>query len=158
MAEVNIEGLSGTEIIEDVLDQIRRKFKYSCNLRDTDSYGQGYSGTVTVNLKMYAMDTTEDNFTVNITPKGEIPSSTESVIVTPFDVEEKIEIPQELNLEAVRERSKVPEPLPEPSEADGDSCTPARLKRKYTRRTGVASLEQTASGGGAVDLENEPSF
>ena len=157
MAEVNIEGLSGTEIIEDVLDQIRRKLKYSCNLRDTDSYGQGYSGTVTINLKMYAMDTTEDNFTVNITPKGEIPSSTESVIVTPFDVDEKLEIPQELDLEAVRERSKVPEPLPEPSEADGDSRMPARLKRKYTRRTGVASLE-TVIGGGAVDLENEPNF
>jgi len=29
---------------------------------------------------------------------------------------------------------------------------PQRLKRKYTRRTGVPSLEQSASGG-AVDIE-----
>jgi len=157
MAEVNVEGLSGTEVIEYVLNQIRRKLKYSCNLREADSYGQGFSGTVTINLKMYAMDVTEETFTVNIQPKGEIPTSTETVTVTPFDVDEKLEIPQELDLEAVRERSKIPEPLPEPSEA-GESRMPERLKRRYTRRTGVASLEQTASGGGAVDLENEPSF
>ncbi len=157
MADTLVEGLSGTEVIEDVLDQIRRKLKYSCNLRDTDSYGLGYSGTITINLKMYGMDATEESFSVNIQPKGEIPESTDSVTVTPFVVDEKLEIPQELDLESVRERIKVPEPLPETSDA-GESRMPERLKRRYTRRTGVSSLEQTASGGGAVDIENETSF
>ena len=159
MAETTmIEGLSGKEIIEDILDQIKRKLTTSCNLRDSDSYGQGYSGTVTINLKMYAMDITEDEFTVNIQTTTEPPVSTETVTVTPIQVEEKVEIPQEQDLEAVRERIKVsaPEPPEEPT-AEGEARMPERLKRKYTRRTGVPTLETTASGG-AVDVTDEKAF
>jgi hypothetical protein len=67
---------------------------------------------------------------------------------------ETIEIPQELDLEVVRERIKEPAPLPPTEEEQQENRMPARLKRKYTRRTGVASLEQTASGG-AVDLDEK---
>ena len=153
MADVMVEGLSGSEIIADVLDQIKRKLSYSCNLRDSDSYGQGYSASIEIKLKLYAMDVTEDSFTVEIPVKVEIPVSTEAVTVTPVEVEEKLEIPQELDLESVRERLKVSEtePLPETTEAE-ENRMPVRLKRKYTKRTGVPSFEQTPQGG-AVDID-----
>jgi hypothetical protein len=150
MADVMIEGLSGTEIISDVLDQIKRRLQSSCDLRDSDSYGQGFSGTITISLKLHAMDNTPVDLTINLVPKAEPPVSTETVIVTPLEISETIEIPQELDLEAVRERAKEPEPLPPASEEE-ENRMPNRLKRKYTRR-GVPSFEQPSMGG-AVDLD-----
>ncbi len=156
MADVVIEGLSGTEIINDILDQIKRKLTYSCDLRDSDSYGQGYSGTIAISLKLYGMDATPVEVEVIIPPKVEPPVTNETTVVTPIQVEEKVEIPQELDLEAVRERIKVSEPLPEPS-ATEENRMPERLKRKYTRRIGVPTLETTVTGG-AVDIDEQPSF
>jgi hypothetical protein len=151
MADVLIEGLSGVEIIEDVLAQIKRKLMYSCDLRNTDSYGQGYSGTIEIHLKLHSMDNTPVDIVVNIPPKAEPPVSTDEVTVTPLEVVEKIEISQELDLESVRERIKEPEPLP-PSEEEEESRMPSRLKRKYTRRN---ALEVPEMGGGAVDLDEK---
>jgi hypothetical protein len=153
-----IEGLSGTEIINDVLDQIKRKLMYSCDLRDSDSYGQGYSGSITISLKLYGMDATPVDVVVPIQAKAEPPVSTEQTVVIPIQVEEKVEIPQEEDLEAVRERLKIsePEPMQEPS-AEGEARMPERLKRKYTRRSGLPTLETTAQGG-AVDVDDQPSF
>jgi hypothetical protein len=153
MAEAITEGLSGTEVIDDILAQIRRKLITSCDLRDADSYGQGYSGTIEIKLKLHAMDNIPAEFSVNIPAKAEPPVTTETVVVTPLEITETIEIPQELDLEIVRERIKEPEPLPPPDEAE-EARMPTRLKRKYTRRTGVPSLEQTTSGG-AVDLDEK---
>jgi len=151
MAEQLVEGLSGVEIIDDVLAQTRRKLQTSCNLREADNYGQGYSAEITVKIKAYAMDVTEEEFNVIIPAKVAPPVSTEEVTVTPVEISETIEIPQELDLEVVRERTKEPDPLPPPDEAE-EARMPTRLKRKYTRRTGIPSLEQAASGG-AVDID-----
>ena len=153
MADVLIEGLSGSEIVDDVLAQIKRKLLTSCNLRDSDSYGQGYSAEIKISMKMYGMDATPDEFAINIVPKALPPVSTDELVVTPFDVTEDLTIPQELDLEAVRERTKEPDPLP-PVDPTEENRMPARLKRKYTRHTGIASLEQPAMGG-AVDLDAE---
>ena len=151
MADVLVEGLSGTEIIDDVIAHVKRKLMTSCDLRDSDSYGQGYSGTIEIKLKLHAMDNLPAEFSIAIQPKVEPPVSTETTIVTPLELTETIEIPQELDLEVVRERTKEPAPLPLADETE-ESRMPQRLKRKYTRRTGVPSLEQSASGG-AVDIE-----
>jgi hypothetical protein len=151
MADVMIEGLSGTEVIEDILAQIKRKLQTSCDLREADSYGQGYSGEIKISLKLYGMDALPAEFTVDIKPKELPPVSTETTIVTPLEIQEIITIEQELDLEAVRERIKEPAPLPPPDEAE-EARMPNRLKRKYTRRTGVPSLEMTAAGG-AVSLD-----
>ena len=153
MADVLVEGLSGTEIIDDVIAHVKRKLMTSCDLRDSDSYGQGYSGTIEIKLKLHAMDNLPAEFSIAIQPKVEPPVSTETTIVTPLELTETIEIPQELDLEVVRERTKEPAPLPPASEEE-ENRMPARLKRKYTKRTGVASLEQTAAGG-AVDLDSD---
>ena len=154
MSDVLVEGLSGTEIIDDVIAHVKRKLMTSCDLRDSDSYGQGYSGTIEIKLKLHAMDNLPAEFSIAIQPKVEPPVSTETTIVTPMELIETIEIPQELDLEVVRERIKEPAPLPPTEEEQQENRMPARLKRKYTKRTGVASLEQPAMGG-AVDFDAE---
>jgi hypothetical protein len=151
VAEQLVEGLSGTEIINDVVEHVRRKLQTSCDLREADSYGQGFSANIEIKLKLYAMDVIPAEFSIAIQPKVEPPVSTETTIVTPLELTETIEIPQELDLEVVRERTKEPAPLPPASEEE-ENRMPARLKRKYTKRTGVPSLETTASGG-AVDID-----
>ena len=148
MAEIMVEALSGTEIVEDVLAQIKRKLITSCDLRDSDSYGQGYSGEITIKLKMYAMDVRQEDFVVTIPAKAAPPISTEEVPVTPVEIDETLEIKQEEDLEVVRERTKEPVVAPEPV-VEEENRMPARLRRKYTRRP---TLETTPSGG-AVDFE-----
>ena len=149
MPDVMVEGLSGTEIIDDLLAQIKRKLLGSCNLREADSYGQGYSADVKISLKMYAMDVATDEFSVHVEPKALPPETTEQVTVIPVEVEEAVEIPQELDLEAVRERLKDAPAEPPPPSEEEESRMPARLKRKYTRRS---PFEQTPMGG-AVDVD-----
>ena len=83
------------------------------------------------------MDNLPAEFSIAIQPKVEPPVSTETTIVTPMELIETIEIPQELDLEVVRERIKEPAPLPPTEEEQQENRMPARLKRKYTRRTGV---------------------
>ena len=151
MAEQLVEGLSGTEIINDVVEHVRRKLQTSCDLREADSYGQGFSANIEIKLKLYAMDVIPAEFSIAIQPKVLPPETTETTIVTPLELQETITIEQELDLEAVRERIKEPAPLPPTDEQQRENRMPQRLKRKYTRH-GVASLEQTASGG-AVGLE-----
>ena len=153
MAEATmIEGLSGVEIIDDILAQTKRKLQTSCNLREADSYGQGYSAEVTVKIKTYAMDVQEEEFAVSILAKFPPPVASETVTVTPVEVNETLTIPQELDLDAVRERLKAPEPLPPPT-AEEEGRMPERLKRKYNRR--LPSFEQPSMGG-AVDLDDQP--
>jgi hypothetical protein len=150
MADTLTEGLSGIEIIDDVLAQTKRKLQTSCNFSRECNYGQGYSAEISVKIKAYAMDVTEEQFTVNIPAKVAPPVSTEEMTVTPVEIAEIIEIPQELDLEVVRERMKEPEPLP-PPDATEENRMPDRLKRKYTRH--LPSPEMNPMGG-AVDLSD----
>jgi len=141
MEEVMIEGLNGSEIIEDFLDQIRRKLKNSCDLRPNDCYSSGYSATADIHIKLFDVDTTSVDMKIELPAKEEPPVSTEELIVTPVEIEEKIEVEQELNLEAVRKRSEQSEIPPPPEEVSGTSL-PLRTKRKYKRR----ALENVAQG------------
>ena len=149
--ETMVEGLSGVEIVEDFLDQIRRKLHNSCDLRDTDCYSEGYSATAEIHIKLYDVDTTSVDMKFELPAKVEPPVSTEDVVVTPVEIVEKIEIPQELNVESVRERSKqgIPSP-PEPVEV-GEGGPPFRQKRKYTRRAPLENVPQAQ--GGSVEMD-----
>ena len=146
-AETMIEGLSGVEIIDDILAQIRIKLEKSCDLRSIDCYGQGYSAEIDIRLKLYDTDTISVNAKVEIPPKVEQPVSTDDVIVTPIEIEEKFEIPQELNVEAVRNRTK--ESAPPPPVEYEENLMPERTKRKYTRR----SFAPVPASGEVVDID-----
>lgn len=152
MANGVIEALNGAEIVEDVLNQIKIKLLTSCDLRDQDSYGQGYSGEIKISLKLYGMDVTGADFVIPIVSKAEPPVSTEEITVNPVQVEETIEIPQELDLEVVRERAKESAPEPVVSEQE-ENRMPARLKRKYSRRSAL-EVPVMPQGGG-IDITEE---
>lgn len=144
-----VEGLSGTEIIEDVVAQVRRKLLQDCNLRATDSYGKGFSAKIQIEIKAFAMDTVAINQTAEIAAKEPPPEPTEKIAVIPVEIKQELDIPQEENLTAVRERLDDPEPVL--ATGGEEPATQLRTKRKYTR---TKTLEHMAAGG-AVDLTTE---
>jgi len=153
-----VTGLNGSEIVEDVLAQIKKQLIRDCNLRESDSYGRGYSAEISIKIKAFAMDVVEVNQTVNIAPTEEPPVSTEDVTVIPVTLETSVVIDQEEDLLAVRDRiEEAKNPDPEPVLATGgEEQTPeTRTKRRYTRRV-PSGLEHTPMGD-AVDLD-KPEF
>lgn len=150
-----VTGLTGSEVIKDVLAQVEKHLRRDCNLRDSDSYGRGYSGQIDVKLKLFAMDVTEVNTTVDVVSVGEVPESTPEVEVIPVTVETKIEVPQEEDLLAVRDRieeAKNPEPEITPETGDGTPTEAPRAKRRYTRRVNSGLEQEAVSQGSAVDV------
>lgn len=113
MANVEIVlGLTGREIRNDILDQIDKALSKDCNLRDTDSYGLGYEGTVEIKLKCRAMDVTDVSVSAELRPTPELQKlgtereqPGEEVPTKEIEINEHVEIPLETNLNAVRERS-----------------------------------------------------
>lgn len=151
MADTMVEGLSGKEFKQLVLKKVELALDSSCDLRDVDNF-DSVSGEIKLSLQGYAMDTIKEEFTIPIVAKVDPPVSTEGIIVTPINVEQTIEIPRELDLEIVRDQLTEEAPTPVVDETE-ESRMPARLKRKYTRRS---SLEVPSMPlGGAVDLNEE---
>ena len=116
-----VVGLSGREIIKDILHQVETGLRKDCNLRDSDSYGQGYSGKITFELKLQALDMVVVTIPVEVQATSELQAqaaqkqpeqvevpegSTAEQIVKDVDVKAVTEIGQEPDLNVVRERSK----------------------------------------------------
>jgi hypothetical protein len=132
-----ITGLSGTEIIKDVLSQIEARLKKDCNLRGSDAYSRGYSANIQINLELYGLDKTPIEADIRI---GKVEDDTEIEVV-----HEKIEIKQEEDLTVVRDR--IPEEKHEPEnnlEMDGEGQLPAR--RTYAKKL------PTPSDGGTEEF------
>lgn len=135
MAEV-VTGLSGTEIINDILAQIEARLKRDCNLRDNDSYNRGFSAKIEIHVQCYGLDVASVDSYIDIGTPQDDP---EEVVVT-----EKIEISQEENLTSVRERSQA-EPAGDLLDKQTDGVPVG--KRQYKRR-----LPVTAGGSeGVID-------
>jgi hypothetical protein len=119
-----VEGLSGEEIINDVLDQVAQRLHGDCNLRASDSYTGGYDGWVEVHLNLHGMDRTTVKTKIVMGPiKGDDPNQT--------TVETKVEIPLEPALNLVRERSG----QGVPTLSKGDDGEPVVKKRQYSKRS-----------------------
>lgn len=97
MEDDYVEGLTGVEIIEDALDQTAQKLRGDCNLREMDSYTGGYDGYIDVHLNLHGLDTVEI--------KTKIIFGTETADPDAKVVDAHVEIPLELRLNVVRERS-----------------------------------------------------
>lgn len=135
-----VEGLTGEEIINDILDQVERKLRGDCNLRDTDAYTGGYEGTIDVRLKLRGLDTAEVNRTVIVgapataladatgTPTGE-------TRLVETSVETHLDIPLEPRLNLVRERSGQGVPTLGKDE-EGNTVI---KKRRYVRKEAVTT-------------------
>lgn len=139
--------LGGHEVVADVLAQIKKRLATDCNLRATDGYSGGYSGTVTVNLKLHAVRITSVEMEIAIKEPSGSPAVTSFPAddIVPVEVEEKISIPLEPNLKEVRTRTvennseSVEGTESEPEEG---SDAPIRRKRRYTTKA--------LAGAGAV--------
>ena len=134
-------GLSGEEVIRDVVDQISRKLRRDCNLRGSDSYDYGYSGTISIRLKLYGLDDVSSDHSVEV--KG---GHIQGEPIEEADSEVTIE--REPDLDVVRERSNQPEPTVEATKEEPQ----ARQKRKYTRHI---TAPHEAIGGGSEGVLSE---
>ena len=106
MEDDYVEGLSGEEIINDVLDQVAEKLRGDCNLREMDAYTGGYDGTVKVHLNLRGLDTAEVKVDVHVSAPAEtgFPAVGDpSIVETEIDAD--VEIALEPRLNVVRERS-----------------------------------------------------
>lgn len=142
MAEY-VVGLSGGEIITDILDQIEKRLRRDCNLRDSDSYGRGYLGKITIHLELQAMDTAQIDVEEVLKPSPDLPIGTEEFSVEGVKdvvVDETIEIPLESDLTAVRDRSDQPIPI---QTLDPTTGKPEIKRRSYLRKAAI---------GNAVDV------
>lgn len=138
MAGEFVEPLSGDEIVKDVLAQIERRLRLSGNLRSVDAYPRGFDGVITIKLNMHGLDVAKVESEIQIGTPVEDPEA--------VAVDEKVEIPLETDLQAVRDRADQGTPI---VTTDEQGQTGLR-RRKYVRPGG--SLEHTTSGA-AVDLE-----
>jgi hypothetical protein len=134
--------LGGHEVVADILAQIRKRLATDCNLRATDGYSGGYSGTVTVKLHLHAVRIAEVEMEIPITadPKLPGPEAFPPEDIEPVDVDETISIPLEPNLKEVRERTAQNnvEPQPEePSELEVAEVAPTQ-QRQYARKAALA--------------------
>lgn len=135
-----VEPLTGEEIINDILDQVERKLRGDCNLRDTDAYTGGYDGTVDIRVRLRGLDTAEVNRTVIVgAPATALADATgtpaEETTVEETAIEAHLEIPLEERLNLVRERSG--QGIPTVSK-DENGQTVIK-KRRYARKDTAAT-------------------
>ncbi len=122
MEDDYVEGLTGEEIIEDLLDQVATKLRGDCNLRDTDSYTGGYDGWVEVHLNLHGLDTASVKTKIVFGVKTEDPDAEEAIV--------RVDIPLEPRLNLVRERSG----QDVPTLAKDDEGKTVVKKRHYAKR------------------------
>jgi|ERR1700722_9405897 len=152
MAEVEsfTNPLGGDEVVNDVLAQIRKRLATDCNLRKSDGYSGGYSGTVTIKLKLHAVRISDVEMEISITSPIGAPAveSFPADDVYPLEIEDKFEIPLEPNLKEIRIRtvennSEVAEESEPESEPAEGSDTPVRRKRRYNKSlAGVGAVSE----------------
>ena len=139
--------LGGHEVVADVLSQIKKRLATDCNLRATDGYSGGYSGTVIINLNLHAVRISNVDMEIPITTPLGLPAveSFPPEDVFPVEVHEEIEITLEPNLKEVRVRTVennseiAEEPESEPTEGEA----PVRRKRRYNKAlAGVGAVSE----------------
>jgi hypothetical protein len=139
-----VAGLSGLEIINDVLGQVRKALESSCDLRESDNYGRGYSAKVTLSLQLFDMDVAKIESETILQPTKELlaktPETPEDADGRDVKVEVTIDIPETTDLSAVRDRINEPEP-PAPEMSTDGIVVPHR--RSYGKPPTI---------GGAVDV------
>jgi hypothetical protein len=121
-----VEGLSGEEIIIDVLDQVAAKLHGDCNLRENDNYTGGYDGYVEVHLNLHGLDK------VNV--KTRIIIGTEAPDPDQKTIDARVDIPLVPELNTVRERSG----QGIPTMAKDEDGRPVVKKRHYGKARGGA--------------------
>lgn len=126
MEDDYVEGLTGTEIIEDALDQVQTKLRADCNLREADAYTGGYDGYVDVHLNLHGLDTVKVETRIPIGAPALVAPGPDDEAIT---VDAHVDIPLEARLNVVRERSG----QEVPTLAKDDEGHVVVKKRRYAR-------------------------
>ena len=135
-----VEGLTGEEIINDVLDQTESKLRGDCNLRGSDAYPGGYDGWVEVHLNLRGLDLAQVKTKIIVgAPAGADFSALDKDAVKETLVDVHVDIPLETRLNAVRERSG----QDVPTLTKDDEGKIVVKKRHYTKRTVVSGTKET---------------
>lgn len=151
-----IPALNGEEIIQDACGALAEKLRTDCNLRPIDGYAGGYKAKITIHIEAFGLDQATVDYEVELDesgPSGD-PYNPVDLALPDTVIDTEIEIPVELDLSAVRDRSNqiAPDfeskPLEYTEEGPVDTGKPA--PRKYTRR--VKALV-AAQGGAAGPIE-----
>ena len=100
-----VEGLTGEEIINDVLEQVAARLRSNCNLRVTDSYTGGYEGTVDVHLKLHGFDLHDVKTSVPVSAPAIAGAETSGEADEGEEIDAQVDIALEPRLNLVRERS-----------------------------------------------------
>ncbi len=130
-----VEGLTGEEIINDILDQVEAKLRADCNLRETDSYQAGYDGNVHVHLNLHGVDIVEIKQDIAVNRPANQDLSGAQITEKTVDAEIVIALEPRLNL--VRERSGQEVPTLSKDESGHEVIK----KRRYARKNAADSLE-----------------
>lgn len=137
--------LSGQEIVNDILGQIRKRLATDCNLRASDGYSGGYSGKVHITLSLNAVRTTTVDMEVPISTSTELNAPTAKSFpaedLIPIEIKEEMTIPVDPNLNAVRDRIEENKETPsvEQETPASEAAPEPHARRKYTRRSALVS-------------------
>ena len=135
MEDDYVEGLTGEEIINDVLDQTDSKLRGDCNLRGSDAYPGGYDGWIEIHLNLRGLDLAQVKTKIIVgAPAGVDFSALDKDAVKETVVDARVDIPLETRLNAVRERSG----QDVPTLTKDDEGKIVVKKRHYARRTVVS--------------------
>lgn len=158
MADIQqyIPALNGEEIIQDACGALAEKLRTDCNLRPIDGYAGGYKAKISIHIEAFGLDQATVDYTVDLDESGPSGDPENPVDLSLPDtlIDTELEIPVELDLSAVRERSQQITPdfetkamdYTEEGPVDPGKPTP----RKYTRR-----LKALAGAQGGAATFNE---
>lgn len=141
-----VQGLSGHEIITDLLYQVEKQLQRDCNLTPMCCYEGGYEAEVQVKLKLHGIDVEKVDTTVSVGVHDERPGTV---------VEESVKVDRDERLDQVRKRSEQPIPT---MTKDGDG-KPVVKQRRYQQAVphAVNAVTPERGEGGATgdQLEQE---
>lgn len=139
---VDIPGLSGEEIIIDLMEQLSSRLRRDCNLRPSDSYINGYSAEVSIKLHCFGIDTADVESTVQVknTPLVKTEGCENNV-----SFETEITVAHEPDLTAVRERSQ--QEAPDVENKPTQETASQNNQEPHKRRYGSVKPPRVAGGG-----------
>lgn len=148
-----VPALNGEELILDLCGLIAEKLRTDCNLRPIDGYAGGYKASVKIHIEAFGLDAAAVDYEVETDETG--PGHDGNPFEEPdVNLDTELEIPVELDLSVVRDRSNQTAPdfemkpaLEMTEEGPVDQPKP----RKYTRR--LKALAQATRGAAAMTEE-----
>lgn len=129
--DYGMQGLSGNQIVDDIMAQFKKRLQGDCNLRAFDNYSRGYSAKITFHLDLYGLDVTAVD--------GEFDAGSAQTDTDAEVVDGVLDVEQDEDVQGIKDRLSGELPDSEEESAEPISGDAVRAKRKYTRKLQLAS-------------------